>query len=371
MKHILLVTISILGVGVADNIDDIAGVDSTLKLVHVIFRHGDRTPDSLYPNDPYTEEDFYPFRIGHLTNNGKMTAYKIGTSLRKKYNKLLGDVYTPDILNAISSHYPRAKASLQAVLAGLYPPSDSLKWNKNLSWEPIPFDALQADNNKMFVSFKLCPGTLNLLLQSATAMASDPVFLKYKHFEPMLQEATGMHDYPLLLIGTLVYSTLKAEDEAGLKLPSWTKDVYPEVLSEISAAFWKYTAAEGDMRILSAGYLVSQIVNNTYTTINGEEDAKNRKIYLYSGHDYNVVALLSVLENLVPHNPNYGAHIIIEVHEFMGAYFLKFLHQNYERSEPKTLFVPNCGYYCPLELFVKLYAKYLDTNYMDELCGLN
>ncbi|XP_022919848.2 venom acid phosphatase Acph-1-like [Onthophagus taurus] len=369
MKAVLIFLISTISLALANDLENFVGLDSTLKLVHVVFRHGDRTPDSLYPNDPYTEEDFYPFRIGHLTNKGKMTAYNIGTSLRKRYNKLLGDVYTPDILNAISSHYPRTKASLQAVLAGLYPPSDSLTWNKDLPWEPIPYDYLPKNENKLFMSYGVCPRSANLILQATQLMTTDPIVTKYNHLLPMLEEVSGMTGYPLIGIGALLYSTLKAEDEAGLKLPSWADSVYPDILNEISAESWKYIAGVGDLKLLTPGFLVSQIVNNTYATINGESEAKNRKIYLYSGHDLNVAGLLFFLDSFVPHNPNYGAHIIIEVHKYFGVYLVKFMHQNYEDDEPKSIFIPNCGIYCPLEVFVKLYAKELDPGTLDELCG--
>ncbi|GAB0088472.1 hypothetical protein DMENIID0001_029020 [Sergentomyia squamirostris] len=39
-----------------------------LKLVHLLFRHGHRTPADTYPNDPYFNETFTPYGWGHLTN---------------------------------------------------------------------------------------------------------------------------------------------------------------------------------------------------------------------------------------------------------------------------------------------------------------
>jgi hypothetical protein len=42
----------------------------TLRLVHVFFRHGSRTPElkDAYPTDPYTFETFAPMGWGALTN---------------------------------------------------------------------------------------------------------------------------------------------------------------------------------------------------------------------------------------------------------------------------------------------------------------
>uniref|UniRef100_A0AAR5QGY8 acid phosphatase n=1 Tax=Dendroctonus ponderosae TaxID=77166 RepID=A0AAR5QGY8_DENPD len=50
---------------------DHENVSSTLFLSYVLFRHGNRTPDSvqeMYPNDPYLIETYYPTGLGQLTN---------------------------------------------------------------------------------------------------------------------------------------------------------------------------------------------------------------------------------------------------------------------------------------------------------------
>lgn len=41
---------------------------STLELVHIVFRHGARTPVDTYPNDPYVNDSFTPTGWGHVTN---------------------------------------------------------------------------------------------------------------------------------------------------------------------------------------------------------------------------------------------------------------------------------------------------------------
>lgn len=44
--------------------------DDSLVMVHVLFRHGQRTPDvsTIYPKDPYRNETYYPYGLGALTN---------------------------------------------------------------------------------------------------------------------------------------------------------------------------------------------------------------------------------------------------------------------------------------------------------------
>ncbi|XP_071056781.1 venom acid phosphatase Acph-1-like [Onthophagus taurus] len=367
MKTFFVFFVSFFTVSFAYDVSNFVGTESTLKLVHVIFRHGDRTPDSLYPKDPYTEDDFYPFRIAHLTNKGKLRAYNIGTYLRKKYNKLLGDVYTPDILYGISSHYPRCRASLESVLAGLYPPSEELIWNKELLWEPIPYDYLPMKENNLFLPVYTCPNMNTLVTDIYQNLDSDPIIQKYNYLLPFLVENTGLTGN-LYSIAINLWSTLKSEEEAGLKIPIWAQTVYPEILSEITKYSWEVYSRTPDLKTLSSGFLMSKIINNTFSTLNGENEARNRKIYLYSGHDFNVGAVLSYLDNFVPHLINYGAHVIIEVHKYIGIYFLKFLHENNDDLEPQPLFIPNCGIYCPLDAFVRLYSKALDPAILNTLC---
>lgn len=42
--------------------------EDTLIFAHIIFRHGDRNIDRVYPNDPNKDEANWPGGIGELTN---------------------------------------------------------------------------------------------------------------------------------------------------------------------------------------------------------------------------------------------------------------------------------------------------------------
>lgn len=44
------------------------GSDEQLRMVHMVFRHGERTPADTYPKDPHINETFAPFGWGQLTN---------------------------------------------------------------------------------------------------------------------------------------------------------------------------------------------------------------------------------------------------------------------------------------------------------------
>lgn len=71
--------------------------DLELKLVHVIFRHGQRVPADTYPLDPYVDNDFAPYGWGQLTNKGRFQMYDNGRFLRNRYNAFLGNTFNLDV----------------------------------------------------------------------------------------------------------------------------------------------------------------------------------------------------------------------------------------------------------------------------------
>lgn len=77
----------------------------------------------------------------YVLQKGKSDVFELGQWMRARYNKLLGDVYSPEIVYAQSTGVSRTKMTLSLVLAGIWPPKNTpLEWNKNLNWQPIPFD---------------------------------------------------------------------------------------------------------------------------------------------------------------------------------------------------------------------------------------
>lgn len=69
-----------------------------------------------------------------------MQEYKLGKWLRARYNHLLGDVYTEDIMEVRATGVTRTRISALLVLAGLWPPKGDQVWNDELPWLPIPVD---------------------------------------------------------------------------------------------------------------------------------------------------------------------------------------------------------------------------------------
>lgn len=88
---------------------------------------------------------------------GQLRMYEIGQKLRQKYGSFLGS-YRFNKVHAYSSNFDRAKISLQAVLAGLYPSNNSCSTDA-VRWLPVPTYYDEEENNFLVNSFfsKFCP----------------------------------------------------------------------------------------------------------------------------------------------------------------------------------------------------------------------
>lgn len=78
-----------------------------------------------------------------------------------------------------------------------------------------------------------------------------------------------------------------------------------------------------------------------------------RKIYLYSGHETNVAAVLKALQLYRPHVPEYSSGVILELHEINSEYYIKVC----INLQVLVLFKSNIDDLC----IVSVYWKYVST----------
>ena len=117
---------------------------STLKLLQVVHKHGERAPVSFPANDPFNDVKYWPQGLGQLTAKGKYQMYKMGEFIRNEYNTYLGDKYSAREVYARSAASSRCFESCAALLAGAYPPKQKeWQWNNGSDpelahiWQPI------------------------------------------------------------------------------------------------------------------------------------------------------------------------------------------------------------------------------------------
>ncbi|CAG7733758.1 unnamed protein product, partial [Allacma fusca] len=89
-----------------------------LKSVHIIFRHGQRTPDASYLT-----------ATAGLTEKGKKQMYELGLYIRERYSNLVKTSFDTDETRIISSNTDRTIRSAGLVAYGLYK-----EFNQAASW---------------------------------------------------------------------------------------------------------------------------------------------------------------------------------------------------------------------------------------------
>lgn len=341
--------------------------DNTLQLVIGIFRHGDRTVDKMtvYPKDPYVNYTYYPYGYGELTNAGKRRLYNLGKKLRKKYEHFLDAVYTPDLLYATSTKPPRTKVSLLMLLAGLFPPlSTGFEWDDHINWTPIPFTSDEEINH--IPPFFYCREFQDL---HNAYLETEEVQQRLKHFEkwfPYLSYHTGIKMRSYFNI-VQVYYHLKIQKEIGMKIPLWSFPVFPEPLKNVSTFYLNTFTATKELRQLYGGKFLLLLIDIMKQKMNGTLSPINRKLFLFSAHDINVLTTLSALNTDIYEVPPYGACLLLELHKKKTEYFLRIFYEDYTSDDMKQLNINGCSQDCQFDQFLELVHDNLPVD--NSLCN--
>ncbi|RZB39644.1 His Phos 2 domain containing protein, partial [Asbolus verrucosus] len=234
---------------------------------------------------------------------GKRREHQLGSILRKRYHHFLDNLYTPDIVDARCSDFSRTKMSLELVLAALFPPRGTLEqWLPGLNWQPVPYNFERVTSDKLFFGNMVCPNYKKSYEKYMNTEEGRALINKYSKIFYYLSENTGWNITDFVLV-FLLYDTLKTE-------------VFKEMASK---EYWILSATT-KMKQINSGHLLKKIIIDTLSKING---TLNQKLYLYSGHDFNIASLLIALGIFKQHIPPYGSCILIEVHCIRGQYGVK------------------------------------------------
>lgn len=315
-----------------------------------LFRHGARTPADTYPLDPHVNETFFPYGWGHLTNAGKKYLYESGEYLRRRYNSFLGNTYMPDHVHSQSTGVTRTRMSLLLVLAGLFKPKGSaMEWNKRFNWQPIPIESEPLDQDTLLLVRTSCPRYHEALQE---ALNSDPIKSEIDEYREMMKELTiltGLNITTPEDVNSL-YSTLRTEEEYGLKLPEWTYQYYPDRLYKVTTRSYMYSVWTDELKRLKGGPFIGKMLTEWQEKAANTLKPADRKIYMYTGHDSSIVNILSALNVWEEQFPGYAIMGIFELLQdrATGQYGVQmYLKNSTDSSTPLT--IPGCDFFCPLD----------------------
>ncbi|KAL7734386.1 hypothetical protein ACLKA6_010719 [Drosophila palustris] len=347
-----------------------SNTDSTLELVHLLFRHGPRTPVSTFPKDPHLNNTYEPFGWGQLTNGAKVELYKIGKQLRKRYKDFLPAHYQPNMLHAQATQSSRTIMSLQMVLAGMFPPENTpLEWNMMLNWQPIPiFTEPEATDTRLRQNVP-CPRYDEAVWE---VMHLPEVAALHEENSQLLEALTNLtglnvsysHDV------TNIFISLQTQQAYGLELPEWSKEYYPDKMRLLAAKSYSYDAYTTELRKIKGGFFLEDMYKQMQSKISGNLDPAGRKMYAYCAHDWSISNVLNALDVWGTQMPRFSALIAFELHKRNDTdeHFVEIYFQNDPNKKPKLLQVPGCDKQCPIDKLLELTKNVLPDAPYEQLC---
>ncbi|XP_072935695.1 lysosomal acid phosphatase-like isoform X1 [Epargyreus clarus] len=337
----------------------------TLRLAIILFRHGARTPESTYKSDPFKNYQ-WPDGLGSLTNAGKLQLYELGKKYRSYYANFIPEEYYEKDVFVRSSDKSRCLMSAYTFLAGLYPPSERQLWHPELPWQPIPVHSLPRHLDNIVASTKPCKAHKAMYREALAEANANQQFAELFDY---LSKHTNQSMRSVLEVDFL-FSTLQTQQEAGLKLPDWTKNVFPHKMQipfMFSLALLSYNES---LQRLNTGPLLAEI--RQYLSESVSHANLDRSLCLYSGHDVTLVALWRALGLRELLAPGYGASLALELHEEpdhveQDNFYVKLFYRNNTKVEvPMELKMPFCDDPCPYNNFVEHINKLIPEDWEAE-----
>ncbi|CAL7933681.1 unnamed protein product [Xylocopa violacea] len=328
--------------------------DYRLESVQVIFRHGDRTPtrEELYPKLPHNPI-YDSLGYGQLTEIGKKREYRLGTLLRQRYGKFLGDVHNYNDVYAVSTDFERTKMSLQLVLSGLYPSDQA-----HLNAMPLIYVPKIVDTLMLPMS---CPTYVKELKRIKNSAMLHALLTNYWDLFEYISRNTGLDMSDPLFTTSTLYHFLVTQKSMKISLPGWINENVQRRIEEIVRLEYEVQSYTTALKRMYGGHLIKEFIQNMNSKRNAS--ANSPKLFLYSGHEVNVAAFAKAHGFMLPTIPAYGSAIIVEKWQnSAGKGFVQMLHWTGVTENLLPYVIHNCGNMCPYERYVQLVQDVLPTN---------
>ena len=193
-----------------------------LEQVHLLFRHGDRTPIAAYPTDPWRDYP-WPGGWGQLTKRGINRHFQLGQWLRQRYEGFLSTEYSREEIVIRSTDTDRTLMSALSNLAGLFPPDGNQTWSPSLAWQPIPVHTVPQEEDYLLSSHADCPRFTQLQEEIEKGEWMLRIYRNNQQLFEFISNKSGTNITDIVKLD-YVYDSLLIESENNLTLPEWTKN---------------------------------------------------------------------------------------------------------------------------------------------------
>uniref|UniRef100_U5EQ46 Putative lysosomal & prostatic acid phosphatase n=1 Tax=Corethrella appendiculata TaxID=1370023 RepID=U5EQ46_9DIPT len=347
----------------------------TLRMITILFRHGDRTPTDFYPNDPHIVHNWNG-GLGALSEKGSLQMYNLGKNLHHRYYRLLpsNGLYSKDNIHILSSYAERCIMSAQSFMAGFFPPLVSRN-PLPIPWQPAAVNTLPRDQDHLLAQKKPCRRYDDLLKNLFILPPKDVRVLNEKNawLYKLLTSNTGKNVSTILDVEFL-YNTLEIEKNSDLELPDWTENIFPEKMLPLAERSLALLTETPLMKKVKGGAIVTEILD-TMLKKRSQILLPERSIFIYSGHDVTLVNLMRALNVIdqASRKPDFSSAIVFELHHsitYDDDFEVKIVYYyNSDDKFPKELNIPNCASPCSLTQFAKAMEPVYFKDY-NEICNL-
>lgn len=332
--------------------------DGIPQQIHVLFRHGERSPTSTYPNDIHKNYK-WEGGLGYLTNRGKLQMYTLGQNLRAHYQEFLPKYYWPVDTNFTSSYSERCLMSAELVGAGMFPPTDFQIWNSELLWQPIPIHYLPRNLDNLVAMKTNCTEYDKEFIEVLNATKMRHINEENRDLYQYLTEHTGIIIDNIEAVESL-YNTLEIEQLNNLTLPHWVNGSIMSQMRILGAQNLAIYSENEYMKKIKGGFFLSTVLQLMKKSSKNDEVPS---VNMYSGHDLTIVHVLRALNLIDTLKPDFGASVIIEFH---GSLELKIFYMENWAANAQELSLANCSSPCTLEKFEEAYKTTLPVNWEEE-----
>ncbi|KRX08511.1 hypothetical protein PPERSA_12992 [Pseudocohnilembus persalinus] len=331
-------------------------INSKLVQVIEIFRHGTRGP--LYNIYDWQEQQE---NMGELLPAGMRQHYELGKQLRKEYIEeleFLSENYDPTKFSIYSTNKNRTIQSAQAQLLGLYPfsygpelikdidnsyylpPDPSAVWEQLENqealpnqYDPIPVHTVQKED--LFLSSK-CPNKQKFFEQNKHIIQE--IYDQVQNlYQPLFKKCSQIFQQDFTNTNQLwdLYDNLYSTISQERKLPEELSQKDLDLLKLAADFEWNITYGTGEYNRIQSSSVFDFIIDIFQNYIKSDQSTNNIKWTMLSGHDTNLIIILSALNymdlnctlyQLLPdiykekpkiclETPQYASSLIFELHQ--------------------------------------------------------